>query len=150
MTAPDADPRLSLAVQTMKTLFRADYSVDPREGEPENARDLNRLMVEHAFADSWARPRMEPRTKSLITISMMVALGQSDELRAHVKGALVLGISKEEIVEVLIHTLAYCGAPRTAAAWAIVRKVFAAPPPATPPSTPPSASPSASPPARDG
>jgi alkylhydroperoxidase/carboxymuconolactone decarboxylase family protein YurZ len=48
-----------------------------------------------------------------------------------VKGALVLGISKEEIVEVLVHTLAYCGAPRTAAAWSIVRKVFAAwPPPA--------------------
>ena len=131
MTDPEPDPRLDLALQTMKSLFRAGYVVDPREGEPANAADLNRLMVEHAFADSWARPQMEPRTKSLITIAMMVAMGQSDELRAHVKGALVLGISKEEIVEVLIHTLAYCGAPRTAAAWSIVRAVFVSwPPPA--------------------
>jgi 4-carboxymuconolactone decarboxylase len=115
----------------MKSLFKADYSVDAGPAEPDNARDLNRLLVEHAFADSWARPQMEPRTKSLITIAMMVALGQSDELRAHVKGALILGVSKEEIVEVLIHTLVYCGAPRTGAAWSIVRKVFAGwPPPA--------------------
>ena len=127
--SPDADPRLRLALETMRSRFKADYSVAPREGEPANAADLNRLMVEHAFADSWARPEMEPRTKSLITIAMMVAMGQSDELRAHVKGALVLGISKEEIVEVLIHTLAYCGGPRTAAAWSIVRNVFATWPP---------------------
>ena len=126
-----AEQRLDLALQTMKSLFKADYPVQPRDGEPANAADLNRLMVEHAFTDSWARSAMPPRTKSLITIAMMVAMGQSDELRSHVLGALVLGISKEEIVEVLIHTLAYCGAPRTAAAWAIVRKVFAGwPPPA--------------------
>jgi alkylhydroperoxidase/carboxymuconolactone decarboxylase family protein YurZ len=117
--------RLSLAQEAMKDLFGVEFPIDPEPGEPPNARDLNSRLVEHAFLDSWARPGLDRRTKSVATIAMMVATGQSRELRAHVSGALLLGISRDEIVELLIHTLAYCGAPRTNSAWIEVRKVFA-------------------------
>ena len=125
-TSGDAefDSRLAAAQATMKSLFGVEFPVEPKQGEPANAHDLNALLVEHAFLDSWARPGLDRRTKSLVTIAMMVATGQQRELRAHVSGALILGISREEIVELLIHTLAYCGAPRTNSAWLEVKKVF--------------------------
>lgn len=117
--------RLEIAQATMNTLFGVRHPLEPESGEPSNARDLNALLVEHAFADSWARNGLDDRTKSFATLAMMIATGQTHELRAHVSGALILGISREEIVELLIHTLAYCGAPRTNAAWREVKKVFA-------------------------
>jgi 4-carboxymuconolactone decarboxylase len=125
MSSEDADSRLAAAQATMNDLFGVEFPIEPGPGEPPNARDLNARLVEHAFLDSWARPGLDRRTKSLATIAMMVATGQSRELRAHVSGALLLGISREEIVELLIHTLAYCGAPKTNSAWLEVRRVFA-------------------------
>ncbi len=122
--AADFESRLAAAQATMKSLFGVEFPVEPTHSEPANARDLKALLVEHAFLDSWARPGLDRRTKSLVTIAMMVATGQLRELRAHVSGALILGISREEIVELLIHTLAYCGAPRTNSALLEVQKVF--------------------------
>jgi 4-carboxymuconolactone decarboxylase len=120
----ELESRLEAAQATMRSLFGVEFPIEPKSGEPNNARDLNALLVEHAFLDSWARPGLDQRTKSLVTIAMMIATGQSRELRAHVSGALILGVPREEIVELLIHTLAYCGAPRTASAWLEVQKVF--------------------------
>jgi 4-carboxymuconolactone decarboxylase len=126
MSSPGAGPqsRLDVGQATMKGLFGVEFPIEPQPGEPDNARDLNALLVEHAFLDSWARPGLDARTKSMVTMAMMIATGQPHELRAHVSGALALGIGKDEIVELLIHTLAYCGAPRAASAWVEVQKVF--------------------------
>jgi 4-carboxymuconolactone decarboxylase len=123
MSSPEAGPqsRLDAGQATMKRLFGVEFPIEP---EPDNARDHNALLVEHAFLDSWARPGLDARTKSMVTMAMMIATGQPRELRAHVSGALALGIGKDEIVELLIHTLAYCGAPRAASAWVEVQKVF--------------------------
>lgn len=125
MSPAESDDRHEVGQATMRNLFGVGFDIEPRPGEPANSAELNRLMVEHAFTDSWARPTLDAPTRSLVTIAMMIALGQEDELKAHVAGALALGISKDEIVELLIHVLAYCGTPRTAAAWKIVRSVFA-------------------------
>ena len=116
--------RLEVALATIKDMFGVDYPIEPGPGEPSNARDLNTLMTTHAFTDSWARPGLDRRTKSIATLAMMIAMGQGKELRNHVSGSLMLGVTKEEIVELLIHALAYVGAPRTAAAWENVQKVF--------------------------
>jgi alkylhydroperoxidase/carboxymuconolactone decarboxylase family protein YurZ len=119
------DEQLILARATMLRLFGVDFDVEPGKDEPENVRDLNELLLKHAFADSWSRPGLDDRSKSLVTMAFLVAQGQSDELRAHISGALLLGITKAEIVELLIHALAYCGAPRTNDALKQARTIFA-------------------------
>jgi|SRR6185437_417736 len=94
-------------------------------GEPPEAMELRDLWFEHTFVDAWGRPGLASETKSLITIAIMVSLGTLEELRAHIKGALRLGITKSELIELFIHTTAYCGAPRTSAAYRIALDVFA-------------------------
>jgi alkylhydroperoxidase/carboxymuconolactone decarboxylase family protein YurZ len=122
-TDPD-DARVRLAQETMHDIFGIEWNIGVREGEPPAAADLGRILLEHAFADSWSRPGLAPRDKSLITMAIAVALGSTTELRNHVAGARRIGITPEEIVELLIHTAAYCGAARTSAAWSAARPLL--------------------------
>jgi 4-carboxymuconolactone decarboxylase len=107
----------------------ADASPNPpasNVGVPESATELTRVIIEHCFTDSWARPGLDFRTKSIITLSFLTALGGAPlELNRHVHAALTNGVTKEEIVELFIHAAAYCGAPRANGAFAIAREVFA-------------------------
>jgi 4-carboxymuconolactone decarboxylase len=118
--------RQELAESTMQRLYGVTWNVAPRPGEPPEVEYLNRQLAMNAFADSWARSGIEPKTKEMITIGMLIATcGADTELRSHVSGALLLGITKSEIVEIFIHAAAYLGSIRTAAAWSVARRVLA-------------------------
>ena len=75
------------------------------------APDFYRYVAETAFGMIWSRPGLALRDRSLVTVAQLAALGKSDELRAHLVGATNLGISKEELVEVLMQTAVYAGVP---------------------------------------
>jgi 4-carboxymuconolactone decarboxylase len=100
-------------------------AVPEREGMPSTIDDLGRLVIEHVFADSWARPGLDLRTKSFLTLGFLIAQGSGHALERNFHAALNLGITKEELVEVLIHALAYCGGPRTNEATSVAMGVFA-------------------------
>jgi 4-carboxymuconolactone decarboxylase len=100
-------------------------AVPQSDGLPSNIDDLGRLVIEHVFADSWGRPGLDLRTKSFITLGILIAQGSGHALERNFHAALNLGITKEEIVEVLIHALVYCGGPRTNEATSLARQVFA-------------------------
>jgi alkylhydroperoxidase/carboxymuconolactone decarboxylase family protein YurZ len=125
MQAADA-ARLEVARKTMSGLFDLRWDIDRRPGEPEAAGDLARILLTQSFADSWSRAGLDARSRSLVTLGITIALGTTKEFGHHVAGALMLGISPDEIVEVLIHAASYCGAPRTTAAWTVARKILAA------------------------
>jgi 4-carboxymuconolactone decarboxylase len=69
------------------------------------------VTTEWAWGYTWNRPGLDRRTRSLLNLAMLTALGKPDELRLHVRGALTNGVTAEEIKEVLIHATAYCGIP---------------------------------------
>jgi 4-carboxymuconolactone decarboxylase len=77
----------------------------------ELAPDFFGLVREFAFGMFWARPGLAVRDRSMITVAMLAALGRSDELRAHLRGALNVGVSREELVEVLMQVGIYAGVP---------------------------------------
>ncbi len=68
-------------------------------------------MAETAFGMIWARPGLALRDRSLVTVAQLAALGRTEELKAHLAGALNVGITKEELVEVLMQTSIYAGVP---------------------------------------
>ncbi len=68
-------------------------------------------VAESCFGGLWARPGLALRDRSLVTVAQLAALGKTDELRAHLVGALNQGLSREELVEVLMQTAAYAGIP---------------------------------------
>ncbi len=73
--------------------------------------DVRRLSEEYCFGEIWTRPGLPAKTRSLVCLAMLTALNRSIELRIHVGGALNNGCTVEEIKEVLLQTVIYCGLP---------------------------------------
>jgi len=86
------------------------------------------LVTRNAWGAVWARGGLELRTRSLVTLGMLIALGRSQEIKGHVRGALNNGATRAEIEEVLFHSSVYCGFPLAVDAFRSIREVFAAMP----------------------
>ena len=69
------------------------------------------LVTQFVFGMFWSRPNLDLRSRSLCTVAQLAALGRTEELKAHLAGALNLGIRREELVEVLMQTACYAGVP---------------------------------------
>ena len=70
-----------------------------------------------AWGDVWQRDGLDRKTRSLITVAMLTALGKQNELKGHVRGALNNGATVQEIQEVLLHAAIYCGVPASVEAF---------------------------------
>ncbi|UUZ67647.1 carboxymuconolactone decarboxylase family protein [Polaromonas sp. P2-4] len=96
-----------------------------------NASDFTRPMQEHitakAWGDVWQRPGLDLKTRSLITVAMLTALGKQHELKGHVRGALNNGVTPEELREVLLHASIYCGVPSAVEAYRSAAEVVDGP-----------------------
>jgi len=84
------------------------------------------LLTRYAWGEIWTRPGLERRTRSLITLAMLVALNRSEEFRLHLRAACSNGLGRDEIKEVLLQTAIYCGVPAANAAFRTAEEVFAA------------------------
>ena len=78
-----------------------------------------------AWGDVWQRPGLDRKTRSLITVAMLTALGKQHELKGHVRGAINNGATAEEIQEVLLHAAIYCGIPTAVEAFRTAADVVA-------------------------
>jgi 4-carboxymuconolactone decarboxylase len=78
-----------------------------------------------AWGEVWARPGLDRRTRSCITLAVLTALRCEDELALHVRGALRNGLSADEIAEVLLHTAVYAGVPSANLAFRVAQRVLA-------------------------
>jgi len=85
---------------------------------------LQDWINEHAWGSTWQRDGLSRQTRSLITIAMLVTLKAPMELKGHVRGALNNGCTVEEIQEVLLHSVIYCGAPATQEAFRAAQEVI--------------------------
>jgi 4-carboxymuconolactone decarboxylase len=83
------------------------------------------LLTRYAWGDIWSRPGLPRETRSMITLAMLVALNRTEELKLHLRAALRIGLTKEQIQEVLLQTAIYCGVPAANAAFQAAEEVFA-------------------------
>jgi len=83
------------------------------------------FITRYAWGEIWSRPGLSRHTRSLLTLSMMIALNRGDEFRMHVRAALNNKVTREEIQEVLLQSAIYCGVPASNAAFHLAQEVFA-------------------------
>lgn len=90
-------------------------------------RDLQRYVMESAWGSVWDRDSavLSRKTRSLMTLSMLIALRATEELKGHVRGAINNGCTEAEIREVILHSAAYCGCPAALAASRAAAEVLA-------------------------
>jgi 4-carboxymuconolactone decarboxylase len=94
----------------------------------ETADDFNRplqeLVTEYCWGAVWGREELSKKTRSMLNLAMISALNRPHELKAHIKGALVNGVSLVEIREVLLQVAIYCGVPAAVDSFRIAREVL--------------------------
>lgn len=86
--------------------------------------DFQDLITRYAWGEIWARPGLSRKTRSLLTIVMLVALNRPDEFRMHLRAALTNGVTKDEIKEALLQAAIYCGVPAANSAFHAAQEVF--------------------------
>lgn len=84
------------------------------------------LVTEFCWGAIWDRPGLPRKTRSLLNLAMLTALNREDEFKLHVRAAFRNGVTKDEIGEVLLQTMIYCGVPAANSAFKQAREVFAA------------------------
>jgi len=82
------------------------------------------LITRYAWGEIWTRPGLPRKTRSLLTIAMLVALNRPDEFRLHLRAALNNGVKKEEIKEALLQAAIYCGVAAANSAFHAAQEVF--------------------------
>lgn len=85
---------------------------------------LQELVTRHAWGNTWQRDGIDLRTRSIVTVSMLVALGRMHELKIHVRGALNNGVTKAELQEIFLHASVYCGFPAAVDAFRTAAEVI--------------------------
>jgi 4-carboxymuconolactone decarboxylase len=86
--------------------------------------DFQDFITRYAWGDVWSRPGLDRRTRSCITIAMLVALQHEKELAMHLRAALRVGVTGAEIREILLQTAIYAGVPAANRAFAIAQEVL--------------------------
>ena len=94
------------------------------EGTTPFTADFQELITRYAWGEIWSRPGLDRRTRSCMTLALLVALGREHELPMHVRAALRNGLTVDEIKEVLLHTAVYAGVPAANSAFAIAQRVL--------------------------
>jgi alkylhydroperoxidase/carboxymuconolactone decarboxylase family protein YurZ len=82
-------------------------------------------MTEYCWGAIWGRSGLPRKTRSLLNLAMLTALGREEEFKLHVRAAFRNGVTKEEISEVLLQAAIYCGVPAANSAFKRAREVFA-------------------------
>jgi 4-carboxymuconolactone decarboxylase len=93
-------------------------------GATELTAEFQDLITRYAWGEIWTRPGLDRRTRSAITITALIALGRDEELAMHLRAARRVGLTDDEIKEVLLHSAVYCGVPAANSAFAVARRVL--------------------------
>ena len=107
-----------------KKVLGAEHVDKALAGADKHTQPLQDLVTEFAWGAVWTRPGLEPRIRSMLTVTMLTALNRSHELRTHLRGALNNGVTREEIVEILLHAGIYCGFPAAVEGFRVAQEVF--------------------------
>lgn len=105
-----------LGREVVRTMLGENHikKYDESEKHPSFGTEMGQIALESAFGSIWARPGLEKKYRSLITIGVLIALHYPEELKNHIRAALTNGLTVKEIEEAIMHTVPYAGFPAAA------------------------------------
>lgn len=105
------DPETQAGLATRRKVLGDEYVDGALNRTTAFTDPMQELVTKHAWGNTWQRQGLDLRTRSIVTVSMLVALNRPHELKAHVRGALNNGVTREELQEIFLHASVYCGFP---------------------------------------
>ncbi|MEA2855987.1 MAG: 4-carboxymuconolactone decarboxylase [Methylobacteriaceae bacterium] len=121
----DSD-QFNKGLQVRRAVLGADYVDGSLAKADDFMMAFQEITTEWCWGYAWTRPGLERKTRSMLNLAMLTALGKPAELKLHVKGALANGLSVEEIKEILLHATVYCGIPAGLDAFKAAHEVLVA------------------------
>ena len=111
MPKPSDNDRFERGLAARKEVLGAEHVGRSLGSASDFSRPMQQLVTEYCWGEIWTRPGLDRRTRSLINLAMLTALGRQHELGVHVRGAINNGCEVDEIREVLLQAAIYCGVP---------------------------------------
>jgi len=116
--------RYDAGLKTRREVLGAEYVDKSMAGTDDFSRPFVELLNSYCWNDIWNRPGLDRKTRSMLNLAMLSALGKEHELKLHLNGALNNGLSKEQIREVLLQVAIYCGVPAAVVGFRCAKEVF--------------------------
>ena len=117
--------RYEQGMATRSAVLGKDYTERATAGQTEFDRDFQEFITEGAWGSVWSRPGLTKRERSLITLALLAALGQDDEVALHVRATANTGATPEDLKEAMLHVAVYAGVPKANHAIKIIKRVLA-------------------------
>lgn len=112
-------------IEIRRAVLGDEYVDAALAGQDEFTAPFQDFITRSAWGDVWARPGLDRRTRSCITVALLAALGHERELGIHLRGALRNGVTTDELREVLLQTAIYAGVPAANRAFAVAQEILA-------------------------
>ena len=119
-----ADPAVRAGMTRRLEVLGDEYTLAAVESASPLAEDLQTWVTRDVWGGTWERDALDRPSRSLITIALLIAGGHEAELAAHVRGGLRNGLTSGQILEIVRHCAAYCGAPVALSAMRTVAAVL--------------------------
>ena len=116
--------RFDQGLKTRREVLGAEYVDKAMAGVDDFNRPFVDMLNTYCWNDVWNRPGLDRKTRSMLNLAMLSALGKEHELKLHLAGALNNGLTKEQIREVLLQVAIYCGVPAAVVAFRCAKEVF--------------------------
>ena len=117
--------RYDAGLNTRREVLGAKYVDQAMSGVDDFNREFVELLNTYCWNDVWNRPGLSRKTRSMLNLAMLTALGKEHELKLHIRGALNNGLTKDEIKEVFLQAAIYAGVPAGVVAFRCAKEVFA-------------------------
>jgi len=112
-------------LKVRREVLGGDYVDKSISSADEFQRHFQEYVTKHCWGAVWTRPGLPRKTRSMLNLAMLAALGRSNELKLHMRGAVTNGVSKEEMAEIFLQVGVYCGAPAALDCFKVAKEVFA-------------------------
>jgi 4-carboxymuconolactone decarboxylase len=119
-----SNDRFDQGMAMRKSVLGAEHVARAEANKTEFDADFQRIITESTWGTIWTRPGIDKKTRHLLTLAIIAALGKHDELAMHIRATRNTGVTQEEVKEVFLQVLIYAGAPAANSAFGIAKRVY--------------------------
>jgi 4-carboxymuconolactone decarboxylase len=117
-------PTFEKGLAIRKAVMGADFVANAFDTADDFNREFQEILTQYCWGEVWGRPGLDRKARSMLNLAMLCALNRPHEIKAHVRGAINNGLSKDNIKEVFIQVAIYCGVPAAVDGFRVARETF--------------------------
>jgi 4-carboxymuconolactone decarboxylase len=119
-----SNDRYDQGMSVRKSVLGAEHVARAEANKTDFDADFQRIITEGAWGTIWTRPGIDKKTRHMLTIAMLAALGKYDEMAMHIRATRNTGVTPDEVREVLLQVSVYAGVPAANSAFGIAKRVY--------------------------